>query len=255
MVDLRRALGVLLAGIAVAACGSVAASPQPTATASATASATPTAAPTATATAAATVANDTVPHPLQPGTYTAGDPFQVRLTFAVPAGWEGNVGGPYAVFLDRPDGNGAIRFTFSQLLYADPCHPDKGLASPQPGPSVADLASALERLSGFHASTPTDVTLGGFQGKQLTLTAPAASASCPPGEGGRYPIWRLPLGAFNDLAPGGSDRLWILDAGGQPLVIDSPVSGPTAATQAEVQGILDSLHIAPATTGASPTSS
>jgi hypothetical protein len=44
------------------------------------------------------------------------------------------------------------------------------------------------------------------------------------------------------------DRVWILDVNGQRLVIDTKESpGQTAQDKAEVQGILDSLHIAPAT--------
>ena len=112
--------------------------------------------------------------PLEPGTYVTADPFLVRVTFTVPAGWEGNIGGPYVVVLDRASGQGAVAFSIFDKVYADPCHFDKGLLNPLPGPTVDDLATALASLPGLDATTPTDVTVGGYQGKQLTLTAPAS---------------------------------------------------------------------------------
>ena len=64
---------------------------------------------------------------------------------------------------------------------------------------------------------------------------------------GREEVSRdAPLGATNDLRPGERDRVWILDVDGQRLVIDAPeMPGQTAEARAEVQGILDSIHIAP----------
>ena len=48
------------------------------------------------------------------------------------------------------------------------------------------------------------------------------------------------------MTAGEHDRVWILDVGGKRLVIDTPeLPGETAATKAEVQAILDSVHIAP----------
>lgn len=212
----------------------------------------PPASPTASPTPAPTVAGGSVPAPLQPGTYVAADPFLVRVTFTVPAGWEGHIGGPFFVGLDRPDSKDGMGFSISPALYAHPCQVDTGLLPVQPGPSVADLATALANLPGMQATTPTDVTLAGYQGKQLALTAPASSAGCTPGPDG-YPIWQLPLGGVTSLPPGWSDRVWILDVNGQRLVIDSPVMpGQTAANQAEVQGILDSIRLAPLTPSASP---
>lgn len=183
---------------------------------------------------------------LKPGTYIAADPFLVPVTFTVPAGWEGNIGGPYAVFLQQASGGvGSIGFTVNQTVYANPCHYDQGPLNPQPGPSVADLASALASMPGLTATTPTDVTLGGYQGKQLTLTAPASFIGCMLSPDG-FRVWELPLGATNDLNPGQADRVWILDVGGQRLVIDAlQTPGQTAATTAEVQGILDSIEITP----------
>ena len=188
---------------------------------------------------------------LDPGTYVAPDPFPLRVTFTVPAGWVGGVAGPYAVFLNQQSGSGALNFTIFNDVYADPCH-YKGLLSPLPGPSVDDLASALASLPGLTTATPTVVTLAGYQGKQLTLTAPASFAGCTLSADGAFRIWELPLGATNDLTAGERDQVWILNVGGQRLVIDAPQTrGETAADIAEVQGVLDSIHLAPPTPGSS----
>ncbi len=180
--------------------------------------------------------------PLAPGTYVAAAPFLLRVTFTVPAGWEGNIAGPYLVALDQPQGSGAVSFSIFDKVYADPCHSDKGFLDPLPGSSVDDLATALASLPGLTATTPTAVTMGGLQGKQLTLTAPASANGCTAGVDR---VWELPLGATNDLTPGEVDKVWILDAGGQRLVIDAPQTpGQTSAIKTEVQAILASISIA-----------
>ena len=210
--------------------------------------ATPTPTPTATPTPtplALTVGE--VSSSLESGTYAIADPFLVPVSVSVPAGWQGNIGGPYAVFLERPSGPGVF-FSIFDKVYADPCHFDKGLLNPLPGPTVDDLATALASLPGLDATTPTDVTVGGYQGKQLTLTVPASlGTGCTLAPGGYFRVWELPLGATNDLTRGESDTVWILDVNGQRLVIDTPEKpGQTAQDKAEVQGILDSIRIAPA---------
>jgi len=187
--------------------------------------------------------------PLAAGTYMTGDPFPFRISMTVPAGLSGNVGGPYAAWISHdsdPNQNG-IGFTLGQSLFADPCHFDGSPLSPQPGPSVDALATALASLPGITATTPTDVVVDGRHGKELTLTAPASSAGCSLAPGDVFRVWQLPLGATLDLIPGASDQIRILDVDGQRLVIDS-ISNPgqTAQQTAEVQAILDSINIDPA---------
>ena len=94
-----------------------------------------------------------------------------------------------------------------------------------------------------HRHDTTAVTLGGYQGKQLTLTAPASATGCSDGD---YSVWQLPLGAINALTPGELDRVWVLDVAGQRLVIDAAETpDQTTADIAEVQGVLDFLQLAP----------
>jgi hypothetical protein len=203
---------------------------------------TPTPSPTPTPLALGT---GSAPGSLEPGTYAIADPFLVPLTVSVPAGWTGNIGGPYHVQLEPSSGQGVFLSIFDKV-YADPCHYNQGLLSPLPGPTVDDLATALAGVPGLQATTPTDVTVAGYQGKQLTLTAPASFAGCTLSPDG-YLVWELPLGARKTMNPNERDRVWVLDVGGQRLVIDAPESpGETAQARAEVQGVLDSLRFAPA---------
>jgi hypothetical protein len=183
--------------------------------------------------------------PLDPGTYVTASPFLTRVTFSLPAHWFADIGGPYAVFLDPSvdpvsNDDGLVEFLIFDKIYADPCHVDRGLLNPPPGPSVDDLAKALARVPGLVATAPTDVTVAGFHGKQLTLTSSTSTATCS--------LWQLPLGAANAMVPGQRDRYWILDINGQRLVITAhEVPHESAEHKAEVQALLDSIRIAPAT--------
>ena len=244
---------IFVVGLLTSACAASTPVPTPVATATAApiASASPpaTTAPTPTATAVpspspcALPVTSSGPVALPPGPCTAAGPFPLRLTFTVPAGWAGNIGGPYLVLLAQATGPAGLAFSVDTKLYADPCHTDKGFLNPPPGSSVDALATALARLPGLTATTPTAVTLGGYQGKQLTLTAPASATGCTDGD---YSVWQLPLGAINALTPGELDRVWVLDVAGQRLVVDAAETpDQTTADIAEVQGVLDFLQLAP----------
>jgi len=189
------------------------------------------------------VVGDVVPLPA--GTYVTADDFLVRVTFTVPADWDGHLGGPYLADLGRQYGPGAVLISIFDKLYADPCQ-YKGLLDPSPGPSVDDLATALASVPGLNATTPTDVTFAGYQGKQLTLTAPASFDACTLSPEGTFQVWQLPLGGNYEMAPGQHDRVWILDVDGQRIVISAiEAPGQSPQDKADVQGILDSIRLAP----------
>lgn len=180
-----------------------------------------------------------------PGTYVTADPFLVRVTFTLPAGWDSTMGGPYFVDLGRTYRPGGVSLSIFDKVRADPCHPNQGLLDPAPGPMVGDLATALASVPGLAATTPTDVTVDGYAGKHFTLTAPTSFEGCSISEDG-YVIWELPLGGTNDMSPGERAQLWILDVEGERLVIHtSEIPGQSPQEMAEFQGILDSIRIAP----------
>ena len=85
--------------------------------------------------------------------------------------------------------------------------------------------------------------MAGYQGKQLTLTAPASFADCTQAEEGNFRLWELPLGAIYSMSEGQRDRVWILDVDGQRLVIQALEKvGQTADQRAQVDEILDSIQ-------------
>lgn len=205
---------------------------QPTVTPSPTASPRPIALSTADAT-------------LEPGTYVTADPFPLQIRMTVPAGWRGKVGGQYLAYLERTSGSGWIGFSIFDRVFADPCHPGEGILDRTAGP-VEALATALAGLPSVEVTTPVDATIGGRTGNQLTITAPTVTTGCELASGGTFPIWELPLGSTNELMPGQTDRVWIVDVDGTRLVIDATHSfGTDEVLDAEIQGILDSLQIDP----------
>ena len=205
---------------------------------------TPTAspAPTATPMPLSETLNNIGPVAIEAGTYAAGTPFLVPLTFSVPNNyWLGGIGGPNLVELDQIDGHATVAMQIFTKVYADPCHNNLGLLSPLPGDSVDDLVTALTKMPSVTASAVTDATIGGLPAKQLTLTAPASFTGCTLTSDGAFRVWELPLGATNDLTPGEIDRIWILEVDGQRLVIDTNGSQDDSA----VQGVLDSIKFTP----------
>jgi hypothetical protein len=216
----------------------------PTATPSPTPSSTPLALPQ----------NSTCCSPLAAGTYLAQEPFPIRVTFTLPDGWQGNLGGTNAIFLERPpDADlGRLDFTFPASVFADACNASKGQLKPAPGPSVDDFVNALVAIPGLRTSAPTDVTFAGYRGKRTTLTPPATS-TCTPSADGEYPVWQLPLGAVNGILPGDTQTVTVLDVAGHRLVIASVT--PTAAVDAEVQTILGSMRIEPVPATPAPSAS
>src|SRR3989304_4100082 len=108
------------------------------------------------------------------------------------------------------------------------------------------------RRPGLDVPPPTDLTVDGYRGKQLTLTAPDTFDGCTLSREG-YVIWQLPLGATFTMTPGERDQGWILDVDGERPVVAVPgLPTSTAQQRAEVQAILDSLQIEPVGPTSSP---
>jgi|GEM_PF-1406545 len=185
--------------------------------------------------------------PLGAGTYVTADPFLARVTFTLPAGWSGQMGGPYLVDLGPTSGPSSVDLGIFDTVYADPCDIATGPLAPPAGPTVDDLATALAALPALAATRPTDVTIDGYHGKLVTLTAPSSSAGCTLSPDGTFRIWTFPLGATYDMNKGEQARIWILDVDGQRLVIfATELAGQAASSKAEVQAVIDSIRIAPA---------
>ena len=161
-----------------------------------------------------------------PGTYLVRPPDAPAYTVTMPAGWQGG-GEPV-----KNDG------------------------------TSASLANQPLR----NATTPTDVTLGGYSGKYLELTVPIdldfATCSQDPGQGPASPhffvswVGLTPNDTMGYSAPRSHDRSWILDVAGVRVLLDAiDFPDATAQDRAELQSIIDSIQISPIATGPSPTAS
>jgi hypothetical protein len=175
---------------------------------------------------------------LEPGSYVLEYFEPLRITFTIPAGWSK---------FHYPAGAWGedVGFGFETVdnVYIDPCRSDLGMHDPPIGPTVDDLATALGSVPGWDATAPVDVTLAGYAGKQIDLTAPDSWEECFGGESRLYAInggtdYTLALSPNEHL------RLWILDIEGTRLVVSaSYTDAASAAERAELQSAVGSIRI------------
>lgn len=191
---------------------------------------------------------------LEPGTYFI-DPDQdpdtpLRVVFDVAdEGWSGWIG---ALKLSATELVGLSISTVTNVV-TDGCI-DHAPAEPEVGPTVDDLATALSGLTPFEATSPRSVTVDGYDGQHLTLTAPEIDVHTSAGtrefacSEGNLGSWISPTidGYFNGYngEPGTSEEIWILDVDGTRLLISSAVSpGSPEQDVAELRSIFDSIQI------------
>ena len=104
------------------------------------------------------------------------------------------MGGPNHVELGHADGPILSGFlNIFDIVYADPCDYNKGVINPPTGPTVDDLVTALVGTKG-DVSPPTDITIDGYRGKQLTITAPSGFVGCTLSPDGNLRVWELSVG-------------------------------------------------------------
>ncbi len=211
---------------------------------------------------------------LLPGTYVIDpdlDPdTPVRVVYEVPAeGWSQWIGAakfakpaPACTSQGCPGrpSHVAVSITTVANLVRHGCR-DHAWADPTVGPSVDDLATALETLPPFRVtSPPEDVTFHGYDGKHLEWTVPKLPiqgeaedtrfAGCTDGN---LKSW---VGAVDTTEPGDAfygytgpgyrEEFWILDVAGTRLVIASGRSARSAPQDLdELQALLDSIRIEP----------
>lgn len=179
------------------------------------------------------------------GDYVTGDPFPVRITSTLPAGWHGHVAGPYYADLYATGPTGGIYFLLPSKVSTDPCDYMK-LFTDIGGPTVGDLTAALQRIPGLQVTDVASASIGGYHGTSLVVTVPATLTPCNISPDG-YLLWQNPLGGVSPaLAAGESIRVWTLDVAGTRLVMAVQDAGYTSAQRAETQAVLDSIRIAPA---------
>ena len=190
--------------------------------------------------------------PLEPGTYFIdpdSDPStNLLVVYEVPEGWSQWFG----AIKFAGDGHVAINITTVVNLVRHGCR-DHSWADPPVGPSVDDLAVALADLAPFRVtSAPKNVTMDGYRGKHLELTAPDLHdfSRCVDGN---LSSWVAPIdvaegegGAFHGYNAEPVEEFWILDVDGTRLVIETTYSPATHPEDvAEMRAILDSIRIEP----------
>jgi hypothetical protein len=173
------------------------------------------------------------------GRHTLAAGFPVPITFDVPADWQGCSPSPVeqAVCGPSPENvpSSAVGFAIIDNVVADPC--GTALKAPPVGPSVDDLVTAISGLNGFKVTSPVDITLDGYAGKQIEVTTPAAP-TC------ELLTWAT-SNRTNGVGPGEVNLVRIYDVGGVRVLISGAyhpdTGGPNAG--AEVQEVMDSVQI------------
>ena len=211
--------------------------------------------PGATASPSAAASPEATPKPLptilgtalSPGTYVLTS-FPVHLTvevptFEAPAEWfagcsDGGTLEQSVCFKPGPTtGVFAVGFPLVDNVVADPC--SDGLLDPPVGPAVDDLVSAISGLAGFEATTPLDITLDGYRGKQFTVTR--VSPEVP--DCGR--TWASGT-RVNGMGSGEANVVRIVDVEGTRIVLTGAYDPAAAeADLATVQQLFASIRIEP----------
>ena len=178
----------------------------------------------------------------------------LRVEADVPAGWQGF--GEWSIL--GPSGTGApagigIGFIAADGIFSDPCHWDLAgdRSWPQPadvavGPTVDDLVTALVANDSYTTTTPSDVSLGGADGKRVELQLPSGIGACDDdGSGGsRYMVFSGIDGGLYAQGPDNRMQLSIVDVEGTRLIISvGYYPGTPAAERTAAEVILQSLAI------------
>lgn len=123
-------------------------------------------------------------------------------------------------------------------VYGDPCQWSTTIQE-TPATTPEAIAAGLLAQASNDATTPVDVTVGGYSGKAITLHTPMSFfvnadatreeefAACDRNIFGFYGIEGEPEPARNAQGPGQVDELWILDVNGAIVILDATY-GPAA---------------------------
>ena len=130
---------------------------------------------------------------------------------------------------------------------ADPCQSESTMST-SPATTADEISSALAAQAQRDASEPVDVTIGGYEGKSLTVHVPddVVFADCEGETFLSYATGDDP-GARSQQGPGQIDDMWILDVEGSPVIIDAlyrPDSRPELVE--EMRSIAQSATFQPA---------
>jgi len=186
---------------------------------------------------------DTDSATLKAGRYVTSDAFPVPVSITVPAGWlseELDI----VLFLSTADGEGndgpavltvLVSSIAQPIEFSNPCKaedPSTAVAS------LTDFVKEVTAMRGTKVTGPTNVTVGGLPGKQVTLTAPPNACNV----GGV--VMTLYAGHQFLLSPGESMSLTAIDDNGDLLVIEEKTTpAATALDRSQLSAVLESMSI------------
>jgi hypothetical protein len=164
-----------------------------------------------------------------------------KIEITVPAGWSNFDG--WAMHKGTKPDSVFVTFWDVSRVYSVPCRWQyKPMVDP--GRGVDGLAAVLAKQPLRQATAPAEVELGGLRGKYLEWSVPRGIdfADC---DEGVFESWTA-RGWSSDRyqqEPGQVDRIWILDADGERLVVDaSYLPRATAIERAELERVVASIR-------------
>jgi hypothetical protein len=115
------------------------------------------------------------------------------------------------------------------LVYGDACR-SHSTAPDNPALAAEQIAAGLAAQADRDASEPEHVTVGGYEGRSITLHVPdeAEFGEC---EGGVFATYgtNADASARTQQGPGQRDELWILDVQGAIVIIDAMYRADTSS--------------------------
>jgi hypothetical protein len=157
-----------------------------------------------------------------------------RLTVTIPAaGWAEPDDGILMKGEEVDNVPEAAVITFSEpagtdfYVYGDPCR-WQSTTPETPATTVDEIAAALAAQASRDASEPVDITVGGYEGKSVTLHVPddATFDECEGPEFATFGTQSDDLARYQQ-GPGQIDELWIVDVDGAIVIIDAMYRGDT----------------------------
>lgn len=168
-----------------------------------------------------------------------------RISVALPAGWHEDGGWALLKSDPAPLAGMGVMFASPENMFSEPCLGARKLMDPPLGPTVDDLVTGLTLIPGTTASEPVSGTVAGLPARVVDFTIPANSRC----GNVRFYLWEDDPGGFtwaqdNDEV----SRTRVFEIDGQRVLLRTLTwRGTNPEAEAELQSIVDSVRILPAT--------